>query len=73
MNHPEVYIVSAARTAIGTFGGSLKDVPLADLATTAVKAALDRSGVDPAQVGHLVMGNVIPTETQDATFPGLRQ
>jgi len=66
MNHPEVYIVSAARTAIGTFGGSLKDVPLADLATTAVKAALDRSGVDPAQVGHLVMGNVIPTETQDA-------
>ncbi|WP_297836690.1 acetyl-CoA C-acyltransferase family protein [Pseudomonas sp.] len=66
MSHPEVYIVSAARTAIGTFGGSLKDVPLADLATTAVKAALDRSGVDPAQVGHLVMGNVIPTETQDA-------
>jgi acetyl-CoA C-acetyltransferase len=66
MSHPEVYIVSAARTAIGTFGGALKDVPLADLATTAVKAALDRSGVDPAQVGHLVMGNVIPTETQDA-------
>ncbi|MDB6141234.1 MAG: beta-ketothiolase [Pseudomonas sp.] len=66
MNTPEVYIVSAARTAIGTFGGSLKDVPLADLATTAVKAALERGGVDPAQVGHLVMGNVIPTEPQDA-------
>jgi acetyl-CoA C-acetyltransferase len=66
MNTPEIYVVSAARTAIGTFGGSLKDVPLADLATTAVKAALERAAVDPALVGHLVMGNVIPTETRDA-------
>lgn len=66
MNTQEIFVVSAARTAIGTFGGSLKDVPLADLATTAVKAALQRSGVDPAQVGHLVMGNVIPTEPKDA-------
>jgi len=66
MNTPEVFVVSAARTAIGTFGGALKDVPPADLATTAVKAALERSGVDPAQVGHLVMGSVIPTETRDA-------
>jgi acetyl-CoA C-acetyltransferase len=66
MNTPDIFVVSAARTAIGTFGGSLKDVPLADLATTAVKAALQRSGVDPAQVGHLVMGSVIPTETRDA-------
>lgn len=66
MNTPEIYVVSAARTAIGTFGGSLKDVPLADLATTAVKAALQRAAVDPALVGHLVMGNVIPTETRDA-------
>ena len=66
MNTPEIYVVSAARTAIGTFGGSLKDVPLADLATTAVNAALQRAAVDPALVGHLVMGNVIPTETRDA-------
>jgi acetyl-CoA C-acetyltransferase len=66
MNTPEIYVVSAARTAIGTFGGSLKDVPLADLATTAVKTALERAAVDPALVGHLVMGNVIPTETRDA-------
>ncbi|MGL6243585.1 acetyl-CoA C-acyltransferase family protein [Pseudomonas sp.] len=66
MNTPDVFVVSAARTAIGSFGGALKDVPLADLATTAVKAALERSGVDPAQIGHLVMGNVIPTETRDA-------
>jgi len=66
MNTPDIYVVGAARTAIGTFGGSLKDVPMADLATTAVKAALQRSGVDPAQVEHVVMGNVIPTEPQDA-------
>lgn len=66
MNTPDIYVVGAARTAIGTFGGSLKDVPMADLATTAIKAALQRSGVDPAQVEHVVMGNVIPTEPQDA-------
>jgi len=67
MTHPQtVYVVSAARTAIGSFGGALKEVPLAALATMAVKAALLRSGVVPDQVGHLVMGNVIPTEPRDA-------
>ena len=67
MTHPQtVYVVSAVRTAIGSFGGALKEVPLAALATTAVKAALLRSGVAPDQVGHLVMGNVIPTEPRDA-------
>jgi len=54
------------RTAIGSFGGSLKDVPMSTLATTAVRAALAQSGVSPEQVGHLVMGNVIPTEPRDA-------
>ena len=62
----QVWIISAARTAIGTFGGSLKDVPLPDLATIAVKAALVRSEVSPSEVGHVVLGNVIPTETRDA-------
>ncbi len=66
MTHPEVFVVGAARTAIGTFGGSLKDVPLADVATTAVKAALERSKVPLDAVGHLAMGNVIPTEPRDA-------
>jgi acetyl-CoA C-acetyltransferase len=67
MTRPQtVYVVSAARTAIGSFGGALKEVPLATLATTVVKAALLRSGVAPDQVGHLVMGNVIPTEPRDA-------
>jgi acetyl-CoA C-acetyltransferase len=54
------------RTAVGSFGGSLKDIPLADLATVAVRAALERSRVPAARIGHLVMGNVIPTEPRDA-------
>jgi len=62
----EVFVVAAARTAIGSFGGSLKEVPLAQLATTAVRAALQRSGADPAHVGHVVMGNVVPSEPRDA-------
>jgi acetyl-CoA C-acetyltransferase len=63
---PEIFVVSAMRTAIGSFGGGLKDVPLPELATTAVKAALERSGVPAERVGHVVMGNVIPTEPRDA-------
>lgn len=66
MPNPEIYIVSAARTAIGSFGGTLKDTPLSQLATTAVHAALERSGCAAERIGHVVMGNVIPTETQDA-------
>ncbi|MDB5987870.1 MAG: thlA [Nevskia sp.] len=66
MSLPEVFIVSGARTAIGTFGGSLKDVPLTTLATTPVRAAIERAGISAEQVEHLVMGNVIPTEPRDA-------
>ena len=66
MHASDIFILSARRTAIGTFGGSLKDVPLCDLASTAVKAALQSSQVDPERIGHVVMGNVIPTEPQDA-------
>ena len=66
MTHRDVFVVSTARTAIGTFGGSLKDVPNTQLATTAVKAAIQRAGIAPDAVGHVVMGNVIPTDTKDA-------
>ena len=66
MQASEIFILSAQRTAIGTFGGALKDVPLGDLATTAIKAALLNSQVEPERIGHVVMGNVIPTEPQDA-------
>ncbi|WP_280151926.1 acetyl-CoA C-acyltransferase family protein [Piscinibacter sp. XHJ-5] len=66
MTSRDTFVVSAARTAIGTFGGTLKDVPLADLATLAVKAALERSGAPLDAIGHLAMGNVIPTDPRDA-------
>lgn len=62
----EVVVLSAVRTAIGSFGGSLKDVPLRSLATTVVREALLQSDVDAERVGHVVMGNVIPTGPEDA-------
>ncbi|MGE8466933.1 MAG: acetyl-CoA C-acyltransferase family protein [Pseudomonas putida] len=66
MSSAEIYVVSAVRSAIGGFGGSLKDLPLADLATAVARAAIERSGVDAGQIGHVVMGSVIPTEPRDA-------
>ena len=66
MSAREVFVVGAARTAIGTFGGALKEVPLSELATTAVREALARSRVDAQRVGHVVVGNVVPTEPRDA-------
>ncbi|ANC03115.1 MULTISPECIES: acetyl-CoA C-acyltransferase family protein [Pseudomonas] len=66
MSSAEIYVVSAVRSAIGGFGGSLKDLPLADLATAVTRAAIERSGVAAEQIGHVVMGNVIPTEPRDA-------
>ncbi|HWK55030.1 MAG TPA: acetyl-CoA C-acyltransferase family protein [Hyphomicrobiales bacterium] len=66
MTTRDIFVIAAARTAIGTFGGALKDVPNTQLATTAVKAALTRSGVAPDAIGHVVMGNVIPTDARDA-------
>jgi acetyl-CoA C-acetyltransferase len=66
MSQREVVVLGAARTPIGTYGGTLKDVPLTELATVAVKAALERSGAAPDVIGHVVMGNVIPTEPRDA-------
>jgi len=61
----EVLVLSGVRTAIGRYGGGLKDVPPCDLAATVVREAVARSGVDPADVGHAVFGNVIHTEVRD--------
>lgn len=66
MSSKEIYVVSAVRSAIGGFGGALKDLPLADLASTVTRAAIERSGVAAEHMGHLVMGTVIPTEPRDA-------
>ncbi len=61
----EVWVTGAARTAVGGFGGGLKDVPPVDLGATVVKAALERSGVDGSEVGHLAFGHVVHTEARD--------
>ncbi len=55
----DVVLCYPVRTAIGTYGGSLKSTPATDLGAAVVKAALDRSGIDPSLVGAVVMGNVI--------------
>ncbi|AMP02961.1 acetyl-CoA C-acyltransferase family protein [Collimonas pratensis] len=61
----EVVIVGAARTAIGTFGGALKDIAPGELGAVAVKEAFARAGVDPQQAGQIIFGNVIHTEARD--------
>ncbi len=55
----EVYIVSAVRTPIGSFGGILKDVPATKLGAIAIKAAVERAGIQPGQVNEVLMGCVI--------------
>ena len=66
MSKPDVFVVSAARTAIGTYGGTLKDVPMSEIAALVVREALARSGAPADSIGHVVMGNVIPTDVRDA-------
>ncbi len=61
----DIVILDGARTAIGTFGGALAATTPIDLATTATKAALERSGVEGGQIGHVVFGHVINTEPRD--------
>ena len=61
----EVVVVSGVRTAIGTFGGSLKDIPPTELAALVVRESLARSGVDGKDVGHVVFGHVVNTEPKD--------
>ena len=60
-----VVITSGARTPIGSYGKSLKDVPAAELGVTAAKAALERSGIAPDVIEHVVIGNVIHSSTRD--------
>ncbi|MBN9369060.1 MAG: acetyl-CoA C-acyltransferase family protein [Comamonadaceae bacterium] len=61
----EVVVVSAVRTAIGTFGGSLKDVPPTELGATVVRESLARASVDGKDVGHVVFGHVVNSEPKD--------
>jgi acetyl-CoA C-acetyltransferase len=61
----EVVILSGVRTAIGDYGGALKDMAPSDLAATVVREAVKRAKIDPTEVDQLVLGNVIHTEAKD--------
>jgi len=61
-----IVILSGARTAIGTFGGSLSNVSPIELGTLVAKEALTRAGISPNKIGHVAFGHVINTETRDA-------
>jgi len=65
VNGREVVVLSGVRTAIGKYGGSLKDYPPTDLAARVTREAVSRAGLAPAQVGHVVFGNVIHTDAHD--------
>src|SRR4030095_5841715 len=67
----EVVILSGVRTAIGDYGGSLKENAPSDLAARVVKEAVSRAKIDPADVGQCVIGNVIHTEPKDMYISGL--
>jgi len=60
-----VVILSGARTAIGTFGGSLADLPPATLGAIAARAALERAGIEGARIGHVAFGHILNTEPRD--------
>jgi acetyl-CoA C-acetyltransferase len=66
MSKRDVVVLAAARSAIGTFGGSLADIEPAELAGQVMKATVERSGVDPKAINYVTVGNVIPTESRFA-------
>src|SRR2546422_11082623 len=65
MSNREAVVVSGTRTAIGDYGGALKDLAATRLGAVAIKEAVARAKVDPASVGHVVMGSVIHGEARD--------
>ena len=66
MANREVVVLSAVRSAIGAFGGSLSSMEPAELAGLVMKEAVVRSGVDPQQINYVTVGNCIPTESRYA-------
>jgi acetyl-CoA C-acetyltransferase len=65
MTQREVVVLSGVRTAIGDFGGGLKDKPPTELGAAVVREAVKRAGIEPQEVGHVVFGNVIHTDVHD--------
>src|SRR5512138_1921200 len=68
MASTEVVFLSAVRTAFGTFGGSLRDVPVIDFTTVAAKAAIERSGVDASDIDSAMFGNILYTAPDSPYF-----
>lgn len=64
MSKRDVVVLGAARSAIGTFAGSLADIEPAELAGKVMKATVERSGVDPKAINYVTVGNCIPTESR---------
>jgi len=65
MSNREVVVVSGARTAIGDYGGALKEMPATKLGAIAIREAVARAKIEPARIGHVVMGGVIHGEARD--------
>jgi acetyl-CoA C-acetyltransferase len=61
----EVIVLSAVRTAVGKFGGALKDLAPSELAATVTRESVQRSGLSPTEIAHVVFGNVIHTDAKD--------
>src|SRR3546814_20929685 len=71
MTTEPIYILSGVRTAIGDFGGGLKDFAPAALGKLVIEEAVKRAGVTPSDVGHVVMGQVIQSAPTDAYLPSV--
>ena len=73
----EVYIISAVRTPMGSFGGKLSTVPATKLGAIAIQGALSKAGIDPTEVNEVLMGNVLQANLgqaparQAAMFAGI--
>src|SRR5438105_6189353 len=73
----QVYILSAVRTPIGSYGGALKDIPATKLGAIAIKSAIEKAGIKPTQVDEVLMGCVLQANLgqaparQAAKFAGL--
>jgi len=65
MTNREVVVLSAVRTAVGKFGGALKDIPPTELAANVVRESVNRSGISTSDIGGVVFGNVIHTDAKD--------
>ena len=65
MSEREVVVLSGVRTAVADFGGSLKDIPPTDLAGKVVAEAVQRSGLEPQDIGHCVIGSVVHSDRRD--------